>query len=41
MEDLESRSLRYIGEVKAVLTAMERDSPPPEDAGDCRRADQG
>ena len=28
MEDLESHSLRYIGEVKGILTRMEKDLPP-------------
>jgi len=28
MEDLESHSLRYIGEVKSILTRMEKDFPP-------------
>ena len=28
MEDLESHSLRYIGEVKSILTRMEKDLPP-------------
>lgn len=28
MEDVKSHSLRYIGEVKGVLTAMEKDFPP-------------